>query len=223
MTIQEYTQKLAAILSLTLSRSDVTAVIAETTSHLTDRAEELRAASHSTVDAERLAVEEFGEVSEIAVAIATEFPPRPPIDPADVWWVPEVLLAMLLALATIVFSNSVAIVGTRQAVHSVIAMYLGAMPMMVVPGFFASLSRIKYRRFVVIAMVRRLALYGVILAGIGATAIVCLRWTGNETHETMDYVYLGFAALTCMGYCTMAFLSCDGKAQDAFFQRFRRS
>ncbi len=223
MTIQEYTQKLAAILTLTLSRSDVDEVITETTSHLSDRSQELIAAGYPTAEAERLAVQEFGEVSDIAVGIAKEFPPKPLIDSKEIWWVPEVILMMLLVLATVVFSSSVAIVGTWRAVYNVIALYIGAMPMMVIPGLFASLSRIKYRRFAIIPMVRRMASYGMILSVIGAAVIVSSRWTRNQTFVTMDFVFLGFAALTVIGYFIMAILANDGWGQNAFFQRFRRS
>ena len=223
MTINEYTQRLTDLLTLTLASQDVEEVAAETKSHLLERADELRSVGRTDIDAQTQAVAEFGDVSEIATSIAKEFPPKPPFNADRLKWMPEVLVGVFLALSVYVFAESYRLFGFARGMESAVQVYLGSTPMMVIPGLFAALSRIKYRRFRVISLVRRLATYGAFLAIFGMSVLVTLRITASQPLTGIDLMYAGFSTVTVFGYLAMQFLCRDGKMQRAVFRKLRRS
>ena len=217
MNIHEYLAQLEAELSKTFHRSTVDDLVAETSNHLTEQADDLSATGLSRTEAEQLAVQQFGTVQEISESLLTEYPPKPPIDPSRMRLLPEVLLAVFGLIAGFIFWEGFKLHGLGLGLQNAVASYILSTPMMVIPGVMAALTRIKFRRFRVAAMVRRLGLYGFTLATSGIAILIGVAFATRTPLGFSEYMYFGFGGVTILGYGVMEFLSRNGEVQDRIF------
>jgi len=206
-TINGYASELRETLGRTLCFQDAEEIATEATNHLFERAAELELAGLSTREAEQQAVYEFGDLSELAMELTKGYPPRPPVDPSRIKWLPEIVLAVTLALAAFSFSIYRGARGLEAAAQNLIP----SMAMLMVPGLTAGLSRLKYRRLRALAVLTRMANYGMILNLCATACLVGLQMTGKATLVSIFPVLYVFSAASTLMYAVMRITFTDGK------------
>ena len=206
MTIETYLFELKAILRKTLSEQDIEEVSIETSDHLQERTDELISAGMSEAKAQNEAVRQFGDVSEIAQSIAKEFPPCPPFNVNAIRLLPEAILVIFVGLATFGYLQARQSQDVGNSIESAVSIVLGSTPMLVIPGIFAALSKIRFRRFRIAASISRLSAYGAGFAFVGIGTIAFVRFTNHQLFGGMDFYYGATAVATLLGYAFMRYL-----------------
>ncbi|AIE84402.1 hypothetical protein [Fimbriimonas ginsengisoli] len=206
-SIDTYVSELRQMLERTLSTQYAEEIAAEAKNHLSERAAELRAIGRSAMDAEALAVQEFGELGEIAVELADGYPPKSAMDARRLGPLPEIALGVMLSIAGYGFS----IYGGWRGVEAAAGILLPSMPMLMVPGLTAGLGRLKYRRLRPLAILVRMANYGLCLTLVAAACLLGLQLTGRAALTTVLPLEYAFAAAVVVMYSVMRMSSTDGK------------
>ncbi len=207
MTIPEYVGDLKQTLALTLAQEDVEEAIAEVQVHLEDRRDELAAADVAVSEAEQRAVQEFGALPVIIKAFKQTYPPKPPLDPKKVAWVPEAFMMIWLGIAAYVLTST----GGFQGVVAVASMAVTNSTMLVIPGLFGGLGRLKYRKLRIVKLQVRMANYGIGMALLGGVILVGVTLAGKNTLAGLLPFHLCFVVTSSLGYLVMRMSLSNGK------------
>jgi len=216
-TVAAYTSELRGALGRTLSSQDAEEIAAEAVNHLSERTAELRLSGLSDSDAEKQAIHEFGDLSELAIELTKGYPPRAPFDPSRMRWLPEIGLAAMLGFAAYSFSIYRGARGLEAGAQNLIP----SMAMLILPGMTAGLSRLKYRRLRPLSVLTRMATYGMVL-NLGSTAIlVALQIVGKATLVIMFPVLYAFSLASTLMYVSMRVSFTDGRLYELMRRRLR--
>jgi len=215
--VAAYASELREALGRTLTSQDAEEIAAEAINHLSERTAELRLSGISASDAETQAIHEFGDLSELAMELTKGYPPKTPVDPTRMKWLPEIALAVILAIAVFSFSIYHGDRGFEAGAQNLIP----SMAMLILPGMMAGLSRLKYRRLRPLSVLTRMANYGMLL-NFGATScLVALQMTGKAALVSMFPVLYAFSACSTLMYVIMRVSFTNGKLYEFMRRRLR--
>jgi hypothetical protein len=153
----------------------------------------------SAFDADWQAAEDFGNIQEIAVELARGYPPKRPIETSRVRWLPELGLAAMLLCAGYAYH----IYGGMRGVEEACASTNSAMAMLVVPGMFSALGRLKYSRQRACAIQIRMANYAVAMSLFQALCFGYLQISGQAILLNLYPMRYLFCAATVLMYVVM--------------------
>ena len=199
MKINEYVQRLRELLGKSLSKAQVEEAVFEARSHLEDRAQELIGTGQTPEQAEQQAVEEFGESSVIAAEFQAVYPPQPLVEESKLKWLSRGLVAIWCSLAVFVFLTA----GGLKGLGAVASMAITNSPMLVIPGVFGALGRVKNRKLRAALLPVKFANIGLGMALFGAVVLVGLTLFGKNQDAAMLPFHLCFAAASILGYTFM--------------------
>lgn len=208
MTVNQYTNDLKAILSEKISVDHSEEAVEETRGHLQDRTDEIMKTGVDRVDAENVAIQEFGPLDDIAKEFLDSFPPKPPFEAR---WLSRAfagIAVIWVGLAAFIFFSMPPVKG----LEAVAQMLVSNAPMLVVPGVFAGLSRVKYHRFRAARGVIVMATTGFAMAVIGGATLLVYRILGLSSNPELMPLFMGMLACSCAGYILMCNLNASGKA-----------
>jgi hypothetical protein len=206
--IPYYTEELREILTRKLSKEYVDEAVAEVSTHLFDRAAELRA--EGVRFPEEQATREFGDVREIANAFLKSYPPKGRLDLPFMRWLPEAALLCILFALWFPKSRYAFVLDTPDSVahgiEAAVLQSLGFGMMLIIPGFFEAFGRLIYPRYRPNASLARMANYGLAFTLIGAACLLELQLTGQATVPASYQRVFASCGQTALLYAAMVVL-----------------
>jgi len=215
--IVTYTKDLRALLAKTLSSQDAEDIAMEAQNHMSERASELERAGMTALEAEQQATQDFGDIKEMSVELAKGYPPKPPLDPSKLRWLPELSVVIFLGFAATTYSIYHGARGVESAAQNLIPSTL----MLIVPGMMTGLGRLKYPRIRPISTLSRMATYGLILSLSSTACLVVLQISGKATLTETFPMFYGFCTASVVLYGIMLTTFKNGKAYNFVRRRLR--
>jgi len=207
VSIETYVSELRQSLGRTLSSQDAEEIAAEAKNHLIERADELQRIGHSPLEAESVAIHEFGELGELSIALTEGYPPKSPVDPRRVRFSAEIATVIMLFFASYTFS----LYGGWRGIESAASIIAPAMPILMVPGLVSALGRVKYRRLRPVATLTRMSTYGLSLSILAAACLVALQVSGHTTLTSTYPMAYAFTVAAALMYWMTKSVFKDGK------------
>jgi hypothetical protein len=216
-TIFGYVADLREILGCKLNQEDVEEAVCEVKAHLVERSEELRLSGMTPADSDTQAIKEFGDVREIADGLAANYAPKPPFNGNAVRRLPEFGVGFILLMGGVMFS----LYGGARGLESACLGVVPTTPMLVIPGFFGAMGKLKHRRMKVVVAVPRMAAYGAAIALVSCLCLAALQLTGHGTLTSMYVFEYASGTTTLVLYSLMQAINGSSGFRDLLRSQFR--